>query len=311
MVLSGQKLKLVEEAVGKFGISARGVELLRHNENITCKLTGDDSSVYALRIQQPVEGFDKSLVHCGYNSYELFGGEVELLQYMRKNGFESLQEPVAGVDGSYICLLSDGSPAMLLRWIEGQPVSRENVPACPDRFAELALKIHRFSRGFQGIRIHYDEKMLDTLSAEIDRAVESGHITDACGYICRRQLCRIKSWYRLHSGDPDSFGIVHTDLGLGNILDSGSELIPIDFSLSGYGPYAMEAAMLISHFPEEPQRRRLVETLHSLGEKIDYYDAQLFISMDILLLICTHHALFYQKEWFQKQMEIWCSTLFL
>lgn len=304
-----QEQQLIDEAATKFGIGLSSCELIRHNENITCKVEANNE-IYSLRIHCPVEGFDTSLICANYNSYEFFLGEVALLKYMRENGFINLQKPIAGPDGQYVYQLSGGSPVMLLSWIQGHPIVKENVIQYMEQFAKLTIKIHKTSKGFQGLRSYYDENMIDRLILEMQRAVDDRYLKEKWGTICKSELLAIKKWFLSHNKDLDEYGIIHSDLGLDNILDTGDELIPIDFSLSGYAPYALDAAMLMLHFPEKEQKKLLVETIKKNGEKIDYSDVELFFSLDVLLFICAQYSRHFKEEWFQKQMDVWCSTLF-
>src|SRR5690554_6037132 len=109
----------IDEALQRFGIETAEYNLLRHNENITCKVCTADKT-YSLRIHCPVDDFNTRLVTGSYDAYDQFQDEVELLWYMREHGFPELQEPVAGPDGKWVYRLSDGSPAMLLRWVPGR-----------------------------------------------------------------------------------------------------------------------------------------------------------------------------------------------
>lgn len=118
MELSEDRKCLIEEALSWFGIKAKEYQLIRHNENITCRVE-DAENVYSLRIHCPVEGFNTVFLFEKYSSSQYIQGEVDLLLYMREHGFTSLQKPIAGPDGHYVYQLSDGSPAMLLNWIEG------------------------------------------------------------------------------------------------------------------------------------------------------------------------------------------------
>ena len=46
-------------------------------------------------------------------------------------------------------------------------------------------------------------------------------------------------------GEPDRFGLIHSDLHLGNIMCSGDELTIIDFDDAGYGWFAHEIAVAL------------------------------------------------------------------
>lgn len=72
-----------------FGIDEAEYEMLRHNENISCKVSTPDN-IYSLRIHCPVDDFNTGLVKHRYDAYEQFCDEVELLGYMREHGFKVL-----------------------------------------------------------------------------------------------------------------------------------------------------------------------------------------------------------------------------
>ena len=174
---------LINEALQKFGLSAAEYELVRHNENITCKVTNGDKA-YSLRIHSPVEGYNTDLLCRNYSSREYMQGEVDLLIYMRDHGFPELQEPIAGSDGHFIQTMSDGSSAMLLSWLEGRTLTKEEGPRYAAEIGKMAAKIHQASKGFEGIRIHYDREMTDRLIEEIRTAAKSDHLTQTAADIC-------------------------------------------------------------------------------------------------------------------------------
>jgi Ser/Thr protein kinase RdoA (MazF antagonist) len=221
--------------------------MLRHNENITCKVCPSDKT-YSLRIHCPVEDFNIGLVTCGYDAYDRFRDEVQLLCYMRGHGFPELQEPVTGPDAKRVYRLSDGSPAMLLSWIPGRPIEESEGKKYAEELGKLAAKIHISSRGFSGRRFAYDELLIDRLIEEIRSAVHCEHITSKAGDICIRELKAIRTAISRLKEDTEHYGIIHSDLSFGNVLVSDNELIPIDFSLSGFRCYAQEAGMLQSNY---------------------------------------------------------------
>lgn len=302
--------KLIEEALHLFGIKARKYTMLRHNENISCKVCTSDKT-YSLRIHCPVKNFNTNLVNWGYDAYEQFRDEAELLCYMREHGFPELQEPFTGSDGKIIYRLSDGSPAMLLSWIPGIPIEKSTGKRYAVELGKLAAKIHQSSKGFSGKRCSYDELLADRLIEEIYSAANCGHITTKAGDICAKELRVIRDAISRLKEDKKHYGILHADLGFGNILVSDNELIPIDFSLSGFGCYAQEAGMLQSNYQDEESRSLVLKGLRESGEEIDEKDTELFISMSILLFICSQHGRYFSESWFSESMERWCTTFFI
>ncbi|RXE60400.1 phosphotransferase [Acetivibrio mesophilus] len=222
-----------------------------------------------------------------------------------------LQEPIAGPDGKRIYRLSDGSPAMLLSWIPGRPIEESEGKQYAEKLGKLAAKIHLSSKGFSGRRCAYDELLVDRLMEEIHSAVHCGHITPKAGDICMKELKVIRTAVCRLKDDAEHYGIIHSDLGFGNVLVSDNELIPIDFSLSGYGCHAQEAGMLQSNYQDEESQYLVLQGLRESGENIDEKDAEVFISMSVLLFICSQHGRYVSEKWFSEAMERWCNTLFI
>ena len=88
----------IREALAAYGMETCEYEVIRHNENITCKVV-NDGKAYVFRIHQPIEGFCVSLIKDGKSDEKLIRAEVELLQYMTGHGFPELQQPVANLQG--------------------------------------------------------------------------------------------------------------------------------------------------------------------------------------------------------------------
>ncbi len=300
---------LIAEAKARFGLCDAEHELIRHNENITCKLT-DGARAYALRIRKPQAGFSTRLITGMYSDAALVQGEVELLLHMRRNGFDGLQQPVRNADGDYVTVLSDGSSAVLLTWVEGDVISKSEAPEVIDAVGEMAARLHRASRGFSGARPSYDEALVDRMIEEIYVAVSRTHLSEKMCQCCLKELEVIRGALR-RLKDSEYCGIIHADLSLSNILKTEKGLIPIDFSLSGYGSYAQEAGMLWSSFEDESLRQSLMASIQNAGEDVSCEDAGLFLSFSVLLFICTQHERYCQETWFQSALQLWAQTLFV
>lgn len=300
---------LIEEAIRKFGICAAEYSLIRHNENITCRVT-DSHGSYSLRIHCPVEGFNTSLVCGGHSSHEYMQGEVDLLIYMRMHGFPDLQKPLAGPDGRYVYLLSDGSPAMLLSWIDGTVIPKDEVARYASRLGETAALLHRASKGFMGIRCAYDEKLIDALTAELQSAARDGHLSVNAGEICARELCAIRDRIRSLRRTAGGYGIIHADLSPGNVIVTEKGLVPIDFSLSGYGCYAQEIGMIHANYTDIESRKEVSESFRQSGGYVDEADAEIFLSLSVLLFMGSQHTRFHSEQWFKDAVVRWCETLF-
>ena len=300
---------MIKEALALYGMEASAYELLRHNENIICKVD-HEGKWYVLRIHCPVQGFEPSVVTEGLDPVEQFYSEAELLRYMVGNGFEELQKPVTALSGEYSVRLRNGAPVMILTWVDGHPVSQEDRKKYAREIGRLAGRIHRASEGFTGARPHYDALMTDRMITEIHKAIASGHITEADGDVCIRELKAIrKVQERLDSYAKPS--IIHADLGLSNILITESGLVPIDFSLAGFSHPAQEAGMIMSNYQDENSIEEILRGFEDGGIQINKENSEVFLAYSVLLFICMQHARCCREKWFGQAMKRWCTALFV
>ena len=301
--------EMIKEALALYGIEASAYELIRHNENITCKVDYEGKR-YVLRIHYPVNGFEPSIVTESMDPAELFYSETELLRYMSENGFEEVQKPITTLSGKYTAKLKNGSPVMMLTWVDGHPVSQEDSKKYAREIGRLACRIHRTSEGYAGIRPHYDTLLTDRMITEIQKAITSGHITREDGDVCIRELKAIrKAQEQLYSYAKPS--IIHADLGLSNILVTDKGLVPIDFSFAGFSHPAQETGMIMSNYQDEDSLEEIRKGFEDSGIQITKEDSEMFLAYSVLLFICMQHAKCYREKWFGQAMKRWCSTLFV
>ena len=302
-------MQIVKEALKAYGMENARHEMIRHNENITCKVF-HQGNTYALRIHQPIEGFCASIITNGKSDIDLFQSEIELLQYMRDHGFMELQKPILNLDGEYVTKLSNGIPAMLLTWVEGEPIKQEETGRYAEEIGELACKIHQAAEGFAGDRIEYDNALCDRMIEEIKKAVSLNHMAPEAGEKCISELGAIKAAQnRLESEFGHS--IIHADLGFSNILVTEYGLVPIDFSLSGYGSLAQEAGMILSNYHDDESGKKLLAGFKKAGHLVHSADADIFLAYSVLLFICVQHNKVHKEEWFENALNEWCKELFV
>ncbi len=120
----------IQQALSQYALKNPAVTPIRHNENITCR-ADDNGHTYVLRIRRPIAGASFHLLYSGYKPAELMCGELDLLLHLARSAPFPLQTPVPTKNGQKICVLSDNTPACLLTWINGEPltqsISLENV----------------------------------------------------------------------------------------------------------------------------------------------------------------------------------------
>ena len=302
-------MDIIGAALKSFGMEDAQYDMIRHNENMTCKVM-HEGQFYSLRIHQPIAGFSTRLITGYRNDTELMRSEVDLLLHMIRNGFDHLQQPMKNVQGEYVSEVGDGIPAMLLTWVEGTAIPEEEGAKYAEELGKLACRIHQAVKGFDGERIAYDNRLCDRMAEETREAVAIGHLPAGVGQRCMRELSVVRRTQDKYAREGRTT-MIHADLSLGNILITDHGLIPIDFSLSGYGSLAQEAGMLMSNYQDEDSCKRLLEGFSKAGEEIDATDADIFLVFSILLFICTHHNRVYREAWFRNALGMWCESLFL
>lgn len=73
---------IIRETLSAYGMADAAYQLIRQNENLTCKVT-NHGECYSLRIYKQVGGFNTSLFINGRSAVELFQSEISLLNYIQ------------------------------------------------------------------------------------------------------------------------------------------------------------------------------------------------------------------------------------
>lgn len=231
--MTAKETQMVLEALQYYSFENPVVSFIRHNENITCRITAEGTD-YVLRIHAPVDGFSLKLFEHGA-AENLISGEIALLLHLSKTAPFPVQKPVKNRLGEYMTVLSDGTPAELLRWIDGKTLLGEDIAQCAGELGALAAQINSAAEDFAGERISYSYDLVRRMRAQFMAAEEKAHLTKAQVLVCDEVLAEIERIMAELDGQPKSKCLIHADLSTENILRTPSGLAPIDFSLSGFG----------------------------------------------------------------------------
>lgn len=307
--MTAKEAQMVQEALQFYPLKNPEFSFIRHNENITCKVTADNSS-YVLRIHDPMEGFSLKLFEQG-PAEPLIRGEIELLLHLSKTAPFPVQKPVANKFGEYISILSCGVPAQLLQWIDGETLAGGDIAQYAEALGTLAAQIHSAAQGFAGERISYSYELVQRMKSELAAAKEKSHITQEEASVCRAVLTAIEHIMAELDKQPNSKCLIHADLSTENILKTSAGLAPIDFSLSGFGYRAQECGMLAFSYDGEAERE-IVRTSYekASGVEIKPQHMNAFGIFSILAFIAAQHDRYWTESWFQESMKNWTSTLF-
>lgn len=308
--MTAKETQMVQEALQYYPFENPGISFIRHNENITCKVT-EGKIDYVLRIHAPVEGFSLKLLEQD-NAKDLISGEIALLLHLSETAPFPVQKPVKNRLGKYMTVLSDGTPAELLQWIGGKTLLGEDIEQCAGELGVLAAQINSAAEGFAGKRISYSFNLARRMKDELAAAEEEAHLTKEQASVCDRVLTEIEHIMKELDGQPNSKCLIHADLSTENILRTPFGLAPIDFSLSGFGYRAQECGMLAFNYErEEEQEAVRIAYEAASGVMIAPHHMKAFGIFSILAFIAAQHDRYWTEEWFRKSMERWTSTLFV
>ena len=109
---------LIQEAPAHYDFTDPRLDFIRHNENITYRVT-DAAGSYLMRIHQPVEGFSLGIHRRERAVEEYVRNEMELIEYVGGEGRVTVQKPVGNRSGELVTLLADGTPVTVLEWVPG------------------------------------------------------------------------------------------------------------------------------------------------------------------------------------------------
>lgn len=308
----------IKEALNQYAFKNPIANFIRHNENITVKVTDGDLH-YVLRIHSPVLGYTLGVLQQNMNGIDCLKGEIDILLYLHENTDFGVQVPVANKEGEYISILEDGTPATLLQWIEGSALdtvflTRKLTEEIGWMTAHLQydLKNYLAEKLRFKCRYHYDYSLVESMLLEMNEWMERGHVSEKQGKLMRAALKEIQLRFCKQGNYSCINRFVHADLSPSNLILQDDKVIPIDFSLSGYGHPYVDLGSLLCQFPKhEEQRSILLGYEKFIGYHTELYDIEPYYALQILLYIVCQHTKIYMERWFQNAMKRWCSTVFV
>ena len=287
----------LSETLSRYGLEGANAEFIRHNENLTYNIGGE----YLLRIHKPKDGFSAESVFCGYDRTALRRTELELLKHLHDKGM-TVQLPVQNADGDLVTILSDGTAATMLKWIEGRILDKQeaDVDLCRE-IGRMIARIHRNSDGYNPAgAFRYDNELCCGLAKrlEADRVLTG---EEKCSYF-RELLYRIGQEL-----DGKQMVYTHADLSWSNILLTKSGLVPIDFSLGGMCVPEMDLSAVFCGISDKELRRAILE---GYSMPLDGRMLDATFVLNILLGIVLHIGLWTKEEWFDRKCDTWKREIF-
>jgi len=104
--------------------------------------------------------------------------------------------------------------------------------------------------------------------------------------------------------------LVHSDLSLSNMLFTENGIVPIDFSLMGFGHPMMDLGGLYCNINGPENRKAIADGYKAEGGIIDFDLLDACFALNILLSIGLHLEKWLKEDWFPDRLERWCRETF-
>jgi Ser/Thr protein kinase RdoA (MazF antagonist) len=306
------------DVVSQYNISKPQIHFIRHNENITYKITdGLNSKSYLLRIHTPITKGLTGVQH----TLEGLNSEIQLLQYLNGNQSLKAQRPVSNYKGQYVVpYIHQDIPspcyATLLEWIEGSTLTlkEDNLEDIVFAIGEKLAVFHEASRLFKPekgfVRPVYDMKRLETAIRDLYYGVEAGIFSLEQYQLMQKTADMVMKYTKDLDTSDNAWGIVHADIQCGNIVIHNGEPCFIDFCLSGYSYYLFDLGSAATIL-EAPLRNTLFrgyasKTSFSFND-IKYIECMVFADIFISYMLFIYDVKY--KDWLREKIETLCSDI--
>ncbi|UQZ85605.1 Phosphotransferase enzyme family protein [Paenibacillus konkukensis] len=284
------------------------VEFIRHNENITYKVTEKGSEdAYLLRIHKPITKNMQGV----QNRREAIQSELEYLLAWSSCSELPVQIPVPNLNGdvvSSVVLEGEEVYCSVLKWICGETMSRSDFASeeMASTLGERVAQLHQFSRSFKPssgfIRPEYEIAWINNMLTKLRSGENMGVILSGEFQIIEKAfppiIDRMKSW----SKSIETWGFIHADIHYSNFIRTSRGISFIDFGLSGFGYYAMDVAMSALFIKSELRDDLLSGYTKVIAGNIDVAQLE-----DLMFLnICEYYAFLVSRRekhlWIREHM---------
>ena len=307
---------ILSEALSLYSLKQPQAEFIRHNENMTYKITGIDGQ-YILRIHKPIEGFSPDPYNMDYSRDDLIQNELDIISALKNGTDLSMQTPVYGINGGLVQILTDGTPVTLLKWVEGQTVESAGMTTeILKDSGKLMAQMHTFfsqkaELDKRHIRYNYDQTILPRIAGRIDNAARAGIVKHEQVRTILRSLDEMRRRFDELDNIQEKH-IVHADLGKSNvIIGTDGQLTPIDFSLCGYSHLYMDMGGIYGLNHNDEGRRHIIEGYKSVRKcEINPRYIEPYLAMGVVLFIACQYERAKGWDWFPGNMERWCRDIF-
>lgn len=259
--LLNQAQKLAGSACKHYELEGADVEFIGFSEHATYRIRTAGEDKHLLRI------------HLDERSQAEIQSELLFLEALQ--GVESIHAPsgVPDRNGETVIELrtDDGNASSyitLMKWVDGQPAEGRLTDRQVHNIGKLLRSLHQAGEQFVPpsgfIRPHWGRQSFDMAMTRLSRYYSS-FLTKPDWRLYGQAAAKIQTELAGMKKDRHSYGLIHADLHIGNIVFDEDDPRPIDFGRCGSGYFLYDtAAILLALGPE--QRRDLLRAYDEARE---------------------------------------------
>lgn len=301
--------KCFKEVILKYSFIDPFVEFIRHNENITYKVTEKRSGdTYLLRMHKPITKNMQGV----QNMREAIQSELEFLLAWSSHSELPVQIPFPNLNGELVTSVvieCEEVHCSVLKWVSGETMSKKDFTSegMVITLGKHIAYLHQFSRSFKHsssfIRPEYGIEWINTMLTQLRSGEEMGIFTIREFQILENAFSLVTDRMKGLSKTFETWGFIHADIHNSNLIRVSRGISFIDFGLSGFGYYAMDVAMGALFTKKELRDDLLSGYTNIISGRIDI--AQLEDSM--FLAICGYYAFLVSRkekhEWIRENIS--------
>lgn len=307
-----------KEVVSLYPICNPEIKFIRHSENMTYKIIDKlNGKSYLLRIHNA----STSGLSGDQHTFDGVKSEIEFLRYLSSSKLVKVQKPIVNNQGKYITSYSHSDIdhscfATILEWIEGPTLTLEedNIEEIVFNIGQTLANFHKVSMNFKPtkdfFRPAYGLDRLEISINELEFGVEAGVFSREQYKLMKQVADIVKDKIKILDEKSNSWGIIHADLQLGNIILNDSQPVLIDFGLSGFGHYLFDLGSGVS-MVKSNLRESFLKGYDSKGkissEDIKYIECLIFADVFISYMLFIHDER--HRKWIKEDVQNMCDNL--
>lgn len=303
-------IALAQHALGQYGLRGAALHFVRHNENAIFRVQAPTGEAYVLRLHiHDASLSEDALMH----RPRWLKSEMRFIQLLSQDGGLGVQRPLLTLEGTLLATLPDRQGyASMLSWVSGEPLNPADarLEARAYTVGELTARLHSFVLAHPEtsrlVRPRYDARRVGKAVEKLHAGVVMGLFSHSTYVALQEGAVRICALMERELRRVGAHGLVHSDLGLSNLIADGNRVYPIDFGLCGHGPLLFDLGGLMGAFDEPAQRQAVLEgyTAHRPLAQADGAGIEAFFLASVYFFMAMHLGDPRVWEWFDRRLPV-------